>query len=62
MFKRPALTYQIAGDFFENNLSSQESDYSLENGYYTRTIDENDLTLTFGDNDDGEYTQCSPSL
>ena len=54
-FQRPALTYHIAEDYFENNLRGQEGDYTLINGYYTRTIDEDDLTLTFGDTDDGKY-------
>ena len=64
-FKAPALTYKIAESYFQNHLSGQEADYVLENGYYTRTIPEADLTLEFGTNDagvDGKRLKVSHSL
>merc|ERR1719454_509242 len=52
---RPALTYKIAEDYFRTNLSGQEGNYDpLENGFYTRTITEADLALSFGTNDNDE--------
>ena len=57
--KRPALSYKIAQDFFENNLSEQGADYTLENGFYTRRIGEDGLTLSFSDTEDGKNIRNS---
>ena len=58
--QRPELTYKIAQDYFSNNLSGQEGDYELRDGYYHRIIEESELTLGFGTNangDEGEFTR-----
>ena len=52
--QRPELTFKIAQDYFSNNLSGQEGDYELRDGYYHRIIEESELTLGFGTNDDGD--------
>ena len=54
IFQRPALSLKIAEDYFNNNLSGNEDDFHLENGYYERTIPETDLNLEFGTTDDGK--------
>ena len=50
--RRPALTLQIAEDYFNNNLEG-ETGYTLENGHYTKTIGEDDLTFGFSADTDG---------
>ena len=43
----PALTFGIAQAYFENNLSDQANDFTLTDGFYWRTIPENELELGF---------------
>ena len=52
--QRPAMTIQISEDWFNNNISGQEG-YTLdsENGVFTKTIPEADLTFEFST--DGEF-------
>ena len=50
----PALTFRIAQAYFENNLASQTNDYDFADGYYSRTIHQNDLELAFDSNTDGK--------
>ena len=50
--RRPALTFTIAEDYFNNNLGD-ETGYTLENGFYTKTVEEDDLTLAFSADTDG---------
>ena len=51
----PALTYKIAKQYFDNNLSDQTDSFTLnaDGDFYERTIDENDLSLSFDANSDG---------
>ena len=51
----PALTFKIAQDFFENNLNGEESNFVLSDGFYSRTIEQDDLVLAFDTTDDGEF-------
>ena len=51
----PALTFKIAQDFFENNLNGEESNFVLLDGFYSRTIEQDDLVLAFDTTDDGEF-------
>ena len=51
----PALTFKIAQDFFENNLNGEESNFELADGFYSRTIEQDDLVLAFDTTDDGEF-------
>ena len=50
--QRPALAFRIAQDYFENNLDDPNNDYTLNNGFYERTIEEADLDFAFGDSND----------
>ena len=45
--QRPALAFRIAQDYFENNLDDPNNDYTLNNGFYERTIEEADLDFAF---------------
>ena len=49
----PALTYKVAEDFFENNLNEERDNYEFSEGFYSRTIDQNELVLAFDAVDDG---------
>ena len=51
------MTIEIAEDWFNNNLSGQESEYTLENGVFTKTIAEADLTFEFSTETDRKL-QC----
>ena len=46
------MSFRIAQDYFENNLNDPNNDYSLNNGFYERTIEEADLDFAFGDSND----------
>jgi len=46
----PALTFRISQAYFENNLSGQTNDFEFSDGFYSRTIPQNELELGF-DND-----------
>ena len=48
------MTFRIAEDYFVNNLSDEESNFALADGFYSRTIQQDDLTLAFDMVDDGE--------
>ena len=58
----PALSFKIAQDYFENNLNDQADSYVLNNGFYERTIPEDELSLTFDSETDGKmhklHRQC----
>ena len=47
------MTFQVAESYFRDVLNEQESDYTLANGLYTRTVPESELTLQFGQNAQG---------
>ena len=53
--KRPALSFRIAQDYFENNFNDPNNDYTLNNGFYERTIEEADLDFAFGDSNDRKF-------
>ena len=50
--RRPAMTLQIAEDYFNNNLAD-ETGYDLADGYYSKTIGEDDLNFEFSTDTDG---------
>ena len=52
--RRPAMTIEIAQDWFDNNIPGQEG-YTLdsENEVYTKTILEADLNFAFSADTDG---------
>ena len=52
----PALTLAIAQAYFENNLSGQTDDFIFANGFYSRTIPQNELVLGFDNDTDGKLT------
>ena len=53
----PALTYRVAHEYFENNLSDQADLYTFvdgpDGGFHDRTIHQDDLTLSFDTETDG---------
>ena len=51
-FKRPALSYQIEQSYFESNFNNDDNAYTLDGGYYTRTISETDTGLVLSWDDD----------
>ena len=53
--QRPALSFRIAQAYFENNLSNTNEDYTLNNGFYERSIEESDLDFAFDDSNDRKY-------
>ena len=57
-----ALSLRILQSYFENNLSGQEADFTLNNGYYERTIAGSDLQMEFDEEDDRKlvkfYIKC----
>ena len=54
MFKDnvPELSVRITKDYFENNLVGQEGNFDFADGFYTRSIPQNELELAFDDTDD----------
>ena len=51
----PALTFRIEQPYFENNLASQTNDFVFADGFYSRTIPQNELQLGFDNNTDGKF-------
>ena len=60
IIQKPALTYRIEQDYFETHFSNSASDYTLDGGYYTRTISQSDLVL--GWDDDNDYLTLSYTI
>ena len=55
------MTLQIAEDYFNNNLAD-ETGYDLADGYYSKTIGEDDLNFEFSTDTDGllnDIKECS---
>ena len=52
VIQRPALSLRILQSYFENNLSGQEDGFTLNNGYYERTIAGSELQMEFDEEDD----------
>ena len=46
------MTVQISEDYFNNNLAD-ETGYALADGYYSKTIGEDDLNFEFSTDTDG---------
>ena len=53
----PALTFRISQAFFENNLSGQSNDFVFVDGFYSKTIPQNELELGFDNDTDGKLYQ-----
>lgn len=51
----PELSIKIAKDYFENNLSAAESNFDLADGFYSRSIPEDELELAFDTVNDGKF-------
>ena len=51
----PALSFKIAKEYFDLNLSDQANAFELDSdgGYYQRTIPEKELSLAFDPDSDG---------
>ena len=47
LIQRPALSFRVSQAYFESNLSNQNNLYLLENGFYERTIPEENLDFYF---------------
>ena len=50
--KTPQLSYRIEQNYFETHFSNSAGDYTLDGGYYTRTIPQSDLVLGWDDDND----------
>ena len=50
----PALTFKIEQEYFENFISDEDNDFVLADGFYSRTIHQDELTLAF-DTTDSEF-------
>ena len=59
--RRPALTIEVAEGYYNNNLSGQEG-FALADGFYSKTIAEDDLEFTFSDDPDGTSTKIFPEI
>ena len=55
VIQRPALSLRILQSYFENNLSGQEAGFTLNEGYYERTIAGADLQLEFDEEEDRKF-------
>ena len=49
----PALTFKIEQEYFENNINDDDDNFDFADGFYSRTIQQDELTLAFDDTDDG---------
>ena len=50
----PAVSVKIAEQYFRDNFSGQENDFTLENGFYQTTYQQNVLTMVHDDSANGE--------
>ena len=51
LFQRPALSFRVSQDYYENNLNDQEG-FTFNNGYYEKTVEESELQLSFDEEND----------
>ena len=51
------MTFAIEQSYFENNLSDQINEFVLADGFYSRTIAENDLEVGFDADNDGKLVK-----
>ena len=52
----PALTFKIEQEYFENNITDDDDNFDQDDdGFYSRTIQQDELTLAFDDTDDGYF-------
>ena len=52
------MTFKVAEDYFENNISDEDNNFNLADGFYSRTIQQDDLVLAFDNTDDGKLQKC----
>ena len=50
----PALSFKIEQNYFENNINNDENNFLLADGFYYRTISQDELVLAFDTSDDGK--------
>ena len=53
----PALTFKIEQEYFENNISDEDNDFVLADGFYSRSIQQDELVLAFHATDDGHFNR-----
>ena len=53
----PELTFKIQEDYFENNISDEENNFVLADGFYSRSIQQDELVLAFHATDDGQINR-----
>ena len=51
----PALTFKIEQEYFENNISDEDTNFVLANGFYSRTVQQDELVLAFDETEDGQF-------
>ena len=49
------MSFKISQEYFDNNLRGQENSYNLVDGFYERTIPQDQLTLEFHENGERKY-------
>ena len=49
------MTFKIEQEYFENNITDDDDNFVLADGFYSRTILQDELTLAFDDTDDGKW-------
>ena len=49
------MTFKIEQEYFENNISDDDNNFVLADGFYSRTIQQDELVLAFDTTDDGKY-------
>ena len=50
----PALSFKIEQNYFENNINDDGNNFVLDDGFYSRTIQQDQLVLAFDTTDDGK--------
>ena len=53
-FQKPELTLRIEQSHFDSNFEGQEGEFQFENGFYKKTVPEEDLVVSFDDDNDGK--------
>ena len=48
------MSFRIAQDYFENNLSDPDSQFQRNGDYFERTVGEDDLTFSLSESADGK--------
>ena len=53
------MTFKIKQEYFENNIDDEDSNFVLADGFYSRTIQQDELILAFDETEDGQFHRRS---